>query len=66
MATEQIQLGENVTATVSGNTLTITVDISKDYGWSSSGKTKTVASTGGFQKIAGVMVGLNVNRKPTV
>ena len=59
---------KNVQVKVEGNILTLTVDLSKDYGPSkSSGKTNTVASTEGFQGVDGhdgVKYSLNVNRKP--
>jgi hypothetical protein len=52
---------------LNGNILTITVDITKEYGPSSSGKTIIIASTEGNVAIEGkevVKVGLNVYRKP--
>ena len=45
---------ENVKTKVEKNILTITVDMSKDFGPSKSGKTNIVASTGGFAKVADV------------
>jgi hypothetical protein len=46
----------------------ITVDLTKDFGRSTSGKTIKVASTQGFKTIAAngvsAMVNLNVNRYP--
>ena len=55
----------NVQMTVKGHTLTITIDLSKDLGASKSGKTHTVASTGGFVPIPGrkEILSLNCNRK---
>lgn len=60
-----IQNMSNVHMTVKGNTLTITIDLSKDLGVSKSGKTHTVASTGGFVAIPGrkEILSLNCNRK---
>ncbi len=60
---------ENVEMAVKGNKLTIVVDIDKDFGPSSTGKTICVATTKGFQRIGNgngkeVMVSLNVNKKP--
>lgn len=50
---------------VNGNILTITVDLSKEFGPSSSGKTIIIASTEGNARIPEreEMVGLNVYRK---
>ena len=57
---------KNVEMNVDGNTLTIKVDLSKEFGPSSSGKTIIIASTEGNVAIEGreeVKVGLNVYRK---
>ncbi|MHB8765679.1 MAG: hypothetical protein ACYDA8_15285 [Deferrisomatales bacterium] len=57
---------KNVELTVEGNLLTIRVDLSKEFGPSSSGKTIIIASTEGNAPIPGrpdVQVGLNVYRK---
>jgi hypothetical protein len=58
---------KNVAFAVKGNVLTITVDLTKTFGPSSSGKTTIVASTSGAAKVAGpkgdVSVGLNVFTK---
>ena len=57
---------KNVEMTVDGNTLTIKVDLSKEFGPSSSGKTIIIASTEGNVIIPGheeAKVGLNVYRK---
>lgn len=51
---------------LNGNILTITVDISKEYGKSSSGKSIIIASTEGNVSIPekeDVKIGLNVYRK---
>ena len=53
----------NVTMTRSGDTLTITVDMSKNLGPSSSGKTTLIASTEGNVTVEGpegAKIGLNV------
>ena len=57
---------KNVEMGVKGNILTITVDLSKDFGLSKSGKTIIIASTEGNQKVedAEVRIGLNVYRYP--
>jgi hypothetical protein len=56
---------KNVEMSVTGNILTITVDLSKEYGPSSSGKTVIIASTEGNVAIPNrdEKVGLNVYRK---
>lgn len=57
-------LGENVEVSVSGDKMTITVDISKEGTVSKSGKSKVIASTKGNKKVeterGDVMIGLNV------
>jgi hypothetical protein len=56
---------ENIEISVQGNTLVITVDLSKTYGLSASGKSEVIASTGGNISVPGrdeVKVGLNVYR----
>ena len=56
---------KNVEMSVEGNILTIKVDLSKEYGPSSSGKTIIVASTEGNVSIPDreEKLGLNVYRK---
>lgn len=56
---------KNVEMSVSGNILTITVDLSKEFGPSASGKTTIIASTEGNVSIPNrdEKVGLNVYRK---
>ena len=56
---------KNVEFSVKGNTLTITVDLTKEFGPSSSGKTIIIASTEGSFPLPGrsEVVGLNVYRK---
>ena len=59
---------ENTAMTVTGNTLTITIDLSKDLGPSASGKTRLVASTHGAPKVkrtdgAEVSISLNAYTK---
>lgn len=57
---------KNIEMTLEGNVLTIKVDISKEFGPSSSGKTIIIASTEGNQSVTGaeqIKVGLNVYRK---
>jgi hypothetical protein len=56
---------KNVQMTVDGNLLTITVDLSKEFGPSSSGKTIIIASTEGNVTIPEreEKIGLNVYRK---
>ena len=56
---------KNVEMTVDGNILTMKVDLSKEFGPSSSGKTIIIASTEGNITIEGRLekVGLNVYKK---
>lgn len=57
---------KNVEMKVSGNILTVTVDLSKEFGPSSSGKTIIIASSEGNKSLPGredVKIGLNVYRK---
>ena len=56
---------KNVQLSVDGKTLTITVDLTKEFGPSSSGKTIIIASTEGNFPLPGrtEVVGLNVYRK---
>jgi len=56
---------KNVEMTVDGNILTIRVDLSKEFGPSSSGKTIIIASTEGNIAVPDrdEKVGLNVYRK---
>jgi hypothetical protein len=56
---------KNVELTVDGTMLTIKVDLSKDFGPSSSGKTTIIASTEGNVSIPGreEKIGLNIYKK---
>jgi hypothetical protein len=57
---------KNVMMSVNGDILNISVDLSKTFGPSSSGKTIIIASTEGNQAIEGreeIKVGLNVYTK---
>ncbi len=57
---------KNVEMSVEGNTLVIKVDLAKEFGPSSSGKTIIIASTEGNVSVPGMedkKVGLNIYRK---
>ena len=57
---------KNVEMQVNGDVLTLTVDLSKRFGKSSSGKSEIIASTEGNQALPGmdeIKVGLNVYTK---
>ena len=57
---------KNVDMSVDGNTLTIKVDLSKDFGETKSGKSISIASTDGNVSVPGnddIKIGLNVYRK---
>ncbi len=58
---------KNVELTVEGTMLTIKVDLSKDFGPSSSGKTTIIASTEGNVSIPEreEKIGLNIYKKKT-
>jgi len=58
-------VGQNVEVQVKDGKLMITVDLSKSFGVSGSGKSTIIASTGGNVSVPGqesVKVGLNVYR----
>lgn len=58
---------KNVEMQVEGNTLVIKVDLTKEFGPSSSGKTIIIATSEGNQSIPDrpeVKIGLNVYKKP--
>lgn len=58
---------KNVETKIEGTKLTVTMDLTKDFGRSASGKTTIIASTEGNQKIATpngeVTLGLNLYKK---
>ncbi len=56
---------KNVEMSVNGTILTITVDLTKEFGPSSSGKTVIIASTEGNYRLPerDEVIGLNVYRK---
>ena len=57
---------KNVEMTVEGSTLMIKVDLTKDFGPSSTGKTMIIASTEGSVNVPnseGIKIGLNVYKK---
>jgi hypothetical protein len=57
---------KNVEMKVNGNKLTITVDLTKEFGKSSSGKSIIIASTEGNVDVPGMegaKIGLNVYKK---
>ena len=57
---------KNVEMSVKGNVLTITVDLSKNQGLSSSGKSNVIATTEGNISVPGkeeVKIGLNIYKK---
>ena len=57
---------DNVKWEVKDNKLIIEIDLTKEFGLSKSGKTLTIASTRGNQKIEGTdtVIGLNVYKYP--
>ena len=60
---------KNIEMSVTGNILTITVDLTKEFGPSSSGKTIIIATTEGNVAVEGheeAKIGLNIYKKPVV
>jgi hypothetical protein len=59
-------VSKNVEMSVSGNTLTITVDMAQSFGPSKSGKTVVIATTEGNITIPGTesKIGLNIYKYP--
>jgi hypothetical protein len=58
---------KNCDMKLNGNILTITVDVSKDFGKSASGKNIIIASTEGNVSIPDkedIKIGLNIYKKP--
>ncbi len=58
---------KNVEFKLTGNILTITVDLTKEFGLSSSGKSLIIASTEGNISVPEkeeIKIGLNIYRKP--
>lgn len=55
----------NIESKVNGDTLTLTIDLSKEFGRSKSGKTVIIASTQGNKKIDGTeaVIGVNCYKK---
>ena len=57
---------KNIEMTVEGKILTIKVDLSKEFGPSSSGKTIIIASSEGNQSVpndSNIKIGLNIYKK---
>lgn len=63
MATKLENVGANVEATLTGNKLTLVIDLDKTLGASNSGKSQNIATTGGNQTIVynGGIVKLGLN-----
>jgi hypothetical protein len=57
---------QNVEWEINGDKLIIEIDLTKEFGLSKSGKTITIASTRGNQKIEGTdaVIGLNIYKYP--
>lgn len=58
---------KNIEMKLDGKVLTLTVDLSQEFGLSSSGKSLIIASTEGNIAVPGkeeVKIGLNIYRKP--
>jgi len=61
------KLMKNVDLNIDGNILTIKVDLTKDFGASSSGKSQIIATTEGNYALPGreEKIGLNIYKKVT-
>lgn len=58
------KIGDNIEASVKGNILTLTIDMSKRGELSKSGKSISIASTRGNKEVApGIIAGINVYTK---
>lgn len=60
------EIGKNVTVEITGNKLTIEIDLSKEFGLSKSLKSKVIGSTGGAASLPGrpgMVLNLNLNEK---
>lgn len=59
-------IGKNIEASLKGSILTLTIDLSKNFGLSSSQKSLIIASSEGNQSVPGkeeVKIGLNIYKK---
>uniref|UniRef100_A0A6M3LD54 Uncharacterized protein n=1 Tax=viral metagenome TaxID=1070528 RepID=A0A6M3LD54_9ZZZZ len=55
---------KNIETSVNGNILVVTIDLSKRFGLSSTGKSTIIASTEGNQAVVpGISMGINVYTK---
>lgn len=63
-------IGTNVEMEVEGNKLILTIDLTEDYGPSTSGKTNVIATTSGSKNVptplGNILVGVNINKKKEV
>lgn len=65
MAKKATDIGKNVSVVTEGDKLIITIDTTKSFGASASGKTLTVATTSGNKDVGdGLILGLNAYRYP--
>lgn len=62
---EVVELGQNISGSISGNVLTLTIDLSKRLGPSKSGKTMLIATTGSAKPVgaSGAVAGINIYTK---
>ncbi len=61
---QTMELGQNITATIEGDKLTLVIDLGTTIGVSRSGKSIVIATTSGNQMLpGGVVIGVNVYRK---
>ena len=59
-----MELGQNITATIEGDKLTLVIDLGVNIGVSKSGKSSMIATTSGNQMLpGGAVIDVNVYRK---
>ena len=64
MTEEQKSTMKNIEIETKGSTLLLTIDLSKSYGPSKTGKSITIATTSGNKEIVpGIYMGVNVYKK---
>ena len=61
---ESQRIGKNILLDIQGDVLTLTIDLSKNFGSSKSGKSTIIATTSGNQEVAdSTYLGLNLYTK---
>ena len=64
MAKQALTIGQNISASLDGDVLTLTIDLSRRLGSSVSGKNQIIATTSGNQSLPnGAKLGINCYTK---